>query len=328
MEKVCEYCSSSVLDLESLRDEFGFIDLTKLNLKFPLWSKEKLGNQKRIKNWVQFQNQKVLIKSAFNLGDQKNYGIYAELIVEEIGKFLNIPMAHYDLVKLKDIDGNEVWGVMSYIIYNDEIESLMSVHDFIGEEPSTVNSFLDSTDYYFCMKKLDMALSKGDILDKRKVMMDFMKRQAFSILMLETDKHIENYSFIVKENSICLSPNYDSEASLLLDNDVDTIAMLLEDYYALKKVTKIAQPRIGLTKKREDGGLDCFWMDTLEALIIEDDVYNYCVNVLAKEIDMDMIFHNVEQRIKASLPEKVKLISKYAYLCRLEEFRKILDGTI
>lgn len=95
-------------DLEFFRDEKGFIDLSKADIKITSESREKKGTQERLKNWVDFDGKKVLIRGEV----VDNYSVYAELIVEEIAKELGIETAHYDLIKIKDEGGKESYGVL------------------------------------------------------------------------------------------------------------------------------------------------------------------------------------------------------------------------
>ena len=92
----------SIEDLEQFRDEHGFIDLSKAGIKFTIESREIEGNPYRDKNWVNFAGKKALIKGEAKIDDESNYGIYAELIVEEISKYFGRDTAHYDLIKYKD----------------------------------------------------------------------------------------------------------------------------------------------------------------------------------------------------------------------------------
>lgn len=320
-------CSSSLADLEKYRDQEGFIDLTKTDLVITAKSKETRGNQNRIKNWVNFQGSHALVKGEIFLEEVPNQGVYAELITEEIGKFFHIPFAHYDLVRLKNEKGETIRGVLAIDMLK-EGEELLSLHELIGEEPSDENEFLDATSYEFAMRELESYLKKRDFpLDKvMEVLTELKKRFAFSLLVLATDNHEENYSFIDGKCNFGVSPMYDNEACLLLDNDQETISMLLNDYAALKESASIAQPRIGTITEVEDGGLGSYWMDTLEALIEDDEVYDYCTTVLGQELDFDLIFSQVENRIKAKLPEEVKLLSKHAYQIRRNDFFKVIRG--
>lgn len=348
----CDLCKYSLDELEQFRDKDGFIDLSKAGIKFSEKSREKVGNQDRIKNWVNFNGTKCLIKGEAILNTERNYGVYSELIVEEIGKTLGIQMAHYDLIKMLDDNKKYIFGVLSVSMINDD-EVLISLRDIIGDEPYEQSKFADTTTYEFAINGLEEKLysygySKDNI---EHIVREFKKRMAFCIAVLETDKHVENFSFIKKVDNndildlegglslsniikndctkgdaytIHLSPNYDSEASLLLDNDISTVSSILEDFSALKMATNIAEPRIGTIKRIDEGGLESIWMDTLEALIEDDEVYEYCNSKLRNMVNMDEVLCRVEDRIGALLPEPVKLIAKYAYQCRHREFLTLI----
>ena len=62
-----EKSSYSLEDLESLRDENGFIDLTNIGLALTNESRNIIGNQDRIKNWVDFKGTKALLKGEIAL---------------------------------------------------------------------------------------------------------------------------------------------------------------------------------------------------------------------------------------------------------------------
>ena len=324
----------SLADLEEFRDEMGFIDLSKTDIEFTDKSKEIMGNQNRIKNWVKFKDTKVLIKGEIILDEERNYGIYAELIVEEIANQLGIQSAHYDLVKMIDDKGKQTYGVLSVSIVDPEKgEQLETLRDIIGDEPEN-SKFPDAISYEFTITKLREKLTLDGYEKEQidKVLEDYKKITGFTISILDTDRHSENFAFIKnKENGkdkIRLSPIFDSEASLMLDNDISTIEMLLEDYTGLKNSVDITQPKIGLVRSKQDGGLESFWKDTLEEITQDDEVYEYCSDVLSKRVDMDIVLENVENKIKASLPENVRMIAKYAYNCRNEEMINVLEGNI
>lgn len=332
-EEKFEYSNYSLEDLEQFRDEKGFIDLSKANIEFTDKSKEAMGNQDRIKNWIKFKDTKVLIKGETILDEEKNYGIYAELIVEEIANQLGIEAAHYDLVKMIDNNGKENYGVLSVSIADPEKgQELVTLHDIVGDEKES--EFADATSYDFTIKNLKEKLSLDGYKEEQinEILEEYKKRTAFTIAVLDTDRHTENFAFIkTKENGkdeIKLSPIFDSEASLMLDNDISTIEMLLDDYMGLKRSVDITQPKIGLVRSKKDGGLESFWKDTLEEITQNDEVYDYCSEVLSGSIDMDVVLDNVEKKIKAPLPENVRMVAKYAYNCRNEEIVNVLEGNI
>ncbi len=325
-EECFEKCKYTLKDLETFRTQEGFLDLSLTDLVLTDRSKEPMGNQNRIKNWVRFGDDLVLIKGEIQLDTEANYGIYSELIVEEIGKSLGVSMAHYDLVQLLDQQGKLTHGVLSVAMIDPPLEHLHSLRSMIGDEDQ--GNFADATDYDYTIQKLKLYFTQQGISKEEveRLLVEYKKRLAFSLLMLETDKHVENFSFIESSHHWELSPNYDSEAALLLDNDITTVRLLLGDYQNLKLSTSIAQPRIGKWVSSSEGGFESLWKDTLEALIEDDEVYDYCNSVLRQKIDMDEIFQKVERRIHAPLCEEVRLLSKYAYLYRYQAFMDILDG--
>ncbi len=316
-----EKVNISFSDLEKYRDNEGFINLDKLNIKLTEDSKEPRGNQKRIKNWLDFQGTKALVKGEIILDQEPNYGIYAELIVSKIAKYYHLKHASYDLIKI-----NNTKGVICLNILKDK-EKMVSLHDLIGDDDNT--EYIDVSDYNYTIKKLKSSLKELKFSDDviKKIIIDYQKYLIFTILCLETDKHPENISFIIKDKEIELCPNYDSEASFLLDTDISTIKNILADFNYLKQVEAISEPRIGIIKTKEDGGFGSIWQDTLEELIVDDEVYNYALETFDNEIDMDLIFLEIEKDLKVYLPEEVKLLSKYAYLIRHNKMMQIIKGT-
>lgn len=322
----------SLEDLEQFRDENGFIDLSKAKIQFTAETREETGNTDRVKNWVNFNGTKTLIKGEAILAQERNYGIYSEIIVEEIAKQLGVETAHYDLVKFYDENGQVSFGVLSEMMMNLENEQLVMLHEMIGDEPEEDGDFLDTTSYEFTVQKLSEVLVKDGYSEENieRVLTDYKKRLVFTLSILDVDKHIENVAFIKKKvngkNTIRMSPNYDSESALMLDNDISTISKLLEDYASLKESASQAHPRIGTLRSIEEGGFNSYWMDTLEALCEDDEIYDYYTDCIRGKIDMEVIFERVEARIKAPLPEDVKLIAKHSYNIRNMQMEQIMDG--
>ena len=337
MENNDEFVKSrySIEDLEQFRDKNGFIDLTQAEIVFTAQSREVVGNPDRIKNWVNFNGQKALIKGEAILGDEKNYGIYAELIVEEIARQLGVETAHYDLVKILDEGGNEVYGVLSKsVVDTDKGEQLISLRDIIGDEPIGEGDFIDTTSLDFTVDKLreNLLLDGYSEEDVEKLIIEYKKRLAFSLAVIDTDKHTENIAFVKKKvngkDVISICPNFDSESALMLDNDYTTVEMLLNDYYGLQDSVNIAHPRIGTLKSKSEGGHNSFWKDTLEELYEDDEVLDYCDEVLQGKIDMDVVLENVEKRIKAKLHENVRYLAKYAFNIRNEQMINVMSNGI
>ena len=321
----------SIEDLEKFRDKDGFIDLTKIGIEFSDDTREERGNPNRIKNWVSFKGKKALIKGEEILDQEQTYGIYGELIVEELAKKLEIKTAHYDLVKFLDENGNSVFGVLSESFIDDQKEKLVNLEELIAENLDD-GEYADGTSYEFTVKELRkrLELEEYEEINIEKVIDDYKKRMLFTLMIVDLDKHIENIIFITRvcngKKEIELSPNFDSESAFMLDNYVSTIDMLLENNQELFERVRFANPLICVFENIENRDYKAFWIDTLRYLIKEDKMYDYYHELVNKNINFDEILSNVEKRIKAPLPEKVKLLSKYVYQARNQDIKNVIIG--
>lgn len=324
----------SLEDLEEFRDENGFIDLSKTGIEFTPESREKKGTEERLKNWVNFNGKKVLIRGEA----VKNYSVYAELIIEEIANQLGIETAHYDLVKMKDETGKEIYGVLSESIIDFDKEELITLHDLIGDEPEYEDEdimeaieYEETTRYTFTIDGLRKYLTKTGHSEEQieQIISDYKKRLIFYLSVLDTDKHPENIAFVkqkTEENMTRLSANYDSESSLLLERDLEMIEVYLNDEYELKEEVNVAFPRIGIHISEDNSGLDSMWKDTLEILCEDDEIYDYYIEDIKNKVNIDIALENVEKRIKTSLPENVKKLAKKTYQIRNQAIQKLLNG--
>lgn len=326
----------SLEDLEEFRDNNGFIDLSKIGIEFTQESREKKGTAQRIKYWVDFNGRKVLIRGEA----VKNYSMYSELIVEEIANQLGIENAHYDLIKIKDKEGNDIYGVLSESIIDFDKEELVTLHDLIGDEPEYQDEdimesleYEETVRYTFTIDKLKERLIKVGYQEKdiEEVIRDYNKRLVFYLSIVDTDKHTENIAFVKDidgKNIIRLSPNYDSEFSLLLERNPEMVDFFLNNDIQLKDEIDIAYPKIGIHVSEENGGLDSMWKDTLETICEDDEVYDYYINTIRGAVDMEVVFENVEKKINAPLPENVKKLAKRVYQVRNKEMEKVINGEI
>ena len=107
----------SIEELDKLRDQNGYIDISKTDISLEGTendpSREKMGNTDRFKNWVDFLGTKVLLKEEVKLEDKRNFGIYSELIMEELAKQMGLEAARTDLIKY-----NDRYGISSEMILN------------------------------------------------------------------------------------------------------------------------------------------------------------------------------------------------------------------
>lgn len=188
------------------------------------------------------------------MGDSKNYGLYAELIAEEFAKQKGIPTAHYDLVKFINEEGELVYGVLSESVVDPEKgEMLRSLRSFIGEEEDNGfgEGYDDITSLDYVLDNLPDALYAAGYDDEQvgELLTAIQKRFVDHLEMLHEDNHIENIAFIEYiedgKKKIRLAPNFDCEATFMLDCDEESLKMLLEDYVGFKQRVDVAYPRIG-----------------------------------------------------------------------------------
>ena len=242
----------------------------------------------------------------------------------------------------EDNNGKEITGVLSVAIMDMDKEELISLHDLVGDEENTLQKEITEidelddmcvTNYDFTIEKLAERLTKGGYSEEeiRKLMLDYKKRLIFYLSVLDADKHPENISFIksIKGNDkIRISPNYDSEFSLLLELDQGYCKYISENMFEVEKETDNDEFRIGIIVPEEEGGWNNIWKDTLEKLIEDDELYDYYNDNMRGKIDMKVIFERVEKRIHAPMPNVAKIVAQRAYESRNRIIEKIMDGEI
>lgn len=314
-------CEISFEELEKYRNTEGFIDLDKLGLELTDESREKVGNEKRIKNWIDFSGTEALIKSECRLDGKKNGRIYAELIVEELAKQIGFETAYYDLIKI-----NGEYGVLSKKILRNTQTDLLSLDSLIGNT-EFYEDYPEISDYIEVEEKLYQAI-KDEELEKesrKEIINDFRKQTAFYIMICALDKHTENISFISYINSktrkkeVHLSPIYDNEDSLMLDTDLETLEKISKHGLGLQRNVDMLEPKVAVL----NGEYESLWKSTLYVLCEEDDIYDFVVNGYEK-LDIKQAIGNVENKIKAPIPEIVKTTATYVFKFRKKEVEKVL----
>lgn len=220
----------SLEDLEQFRDEDGYIDLDKAGLEVAEESREARGNEHRIKNWVDFNGAEVLIKEEAQL-DQRNYGVYAQLIMVELAKQLGLPAAEYDLMKYKG-----KFGSISHKFGDQEKEIFQSVYELIETVP-LVQGTDDVSDYLKVEKMLEEKLETfGDMTDEEReaVIRDRRKQKMLQLFACENDGHIQNEGVLLKKTddgrtiAVC-APMFDNETAFFLDNTIGDLEKTLEN---------------------------------------------------------------------------------------------------
>lgn len=314
-------CNISFEELENYRDKEGYINLDELNLEFTEESGEKVGNENRIKNWVNFSGVEVLIKGECKIDGKRNGEIYSELIVEELAKQAGLEAAYYDLVK---IEGE--YGVLSKNILTNNNDDLITIQSLIGDTKFN-EEYPEITDYIEVEDKLYKSL-KFEELEKdniREIMKDFRKQSAFFIMICSIDMHPENISLITyinpetKQKKQKLAPIYDTESSLMLDIDLDVLERIQKNGLGLQKNVNMQDPKIAVL----EGEYTSLWKNTLDTLLEDDEVYDFVMECY-DNLNIHEAIKNVENKIKAPLPEVVKSTATYVYEFRKKEIGKII----
>lgn len=314
-------CNISFEELEKYRDKEGYINLDELNLEFTEESREKIGNKDRIKNWVNFAGIEALIKGECRIDNKRNGGIYAELIVEELAKQVGLPSAYYDLIKIKG-----KYGVLSKKILQKDNNDIVTLRSLIGNTKD-LKEYPDISDYLEVEEKLYQKFQEEKITKDniKGIIKDFRKQTAFFLMICSVDKYPENFGLITyinpetKQKEEQLSPIYDSECSLMLDMDLETLEKIQQNGLGMQRNVNMLDPKIAVL----DGEYSSPWKNTLDTLCEDDDTYDFIMDCYDK-LDIDKAIKNVEKKIKAPLPEVIKSTAKYVFQFRKKEVGKIL----
>lgn len=309
--------NASLNELESFRQEDGYINLDGLNIEFTPSSREMMGTEFREKNWIDFNGRKALFKETMMIDDVPNASAYSELIVEKLAKQAGIECAHCDLVRK---DGKS--GILSYSILK-EREQLYSLDSFIGETCEHAE-YIDIIDLVDMLKKT-MDSMKKEGLSKQEVqnmVMDIQKRLAFDMFIGETDRHTENISILAdKEGHLNLAPLYDNEHSLMLDMDWNLLETLAHNPLGLKRSMDNTDPKISVIP--EAGEQVSLWKYTLDELCSSDDVYDFMMDCY-ENLNIEQAIKDVEEQIHAQIPECVRTVATKSFEYRKKEIDKVM----
>ena len=311
-------------DLLGNRKEDGFIEIQKV--EFIPESREKMGNDKRIKNWIVTKDQKeYIIKTNAKLEDKENYLELAELIARKIAFNLGIEYAFYDIIKY---DGEK--GIITENVLSLD-EELITLEDIVNGSISHPDNS-EIIDYPTLIKKLESSLKELGFLesDIEKINCELSKRLLFDIVIGCTDRHTENISFIYNNKSgrIRLSPIYDSENSLLLEYDKDLVYSLAKNLKGAIDASKSIYPKIAVVPKKCPKDIEII-NSTIEFLLnnenpeVEDFAYDMLDN-----LDIYSILDDVEQDIDKKLPDEIRAIVSTCIETRLQMLNDVLNGNI
>lgn len=311
-------------DLFSNRDEKGYLMISSIN--FIPESREKMGNDKRIKNWILTTDQKAyMIKTNALLDGKENYLEFAELITRKIAEKLNIEYANYDIINYS----GECGIITEKIVFQDE--ELITLEDIINGAIAHPDN-IEIIDYPILIKSLNKKLRELNFLesDIENINTELSKRLLFDIVIGCTDRHTENVSFIYnnKTGRIKLSPIYDSENSLLLEYDKELILSLAKNLRGAIDASSAIYPKIAVVPRQCPKDNEIL-NSTIEFLLnnenpeVEDFAYDMLDNV-----DIYNILDEVEKDVNAKLPEEIRAVVSTCIETRLNILNDVLSGNI
>ena len=302
-------------ELNSYRDNDGYIDYSKFEEEKGNGLEtidEDRGSGSRDKKWVTFEDKRVMLRNDQFEKDGAKFTTYQELIFEELAKQVNVPTAHYDLIKR---DGKK--GVLTYNVVDQEENkglSMYSLADFMGEIGIKNQNFnYNITDAYDAIKNYCKKMN----IDKEqysKAMVDFTKMQVLDLFLSSTDRHPENISFLYgvdeKTNKTVFkfSPLYDNELSCGSDLKEDEMNRSILDFrdaktFADLQLTCATVPRekmpSELRKSKDDNPNSQLLKYCME---IDEDVEDF-VGECLDNLNPIQAVRSVEERINTKLPQ-------------------------
>ena len=321
-------CDLDSKELFSQRDEDGYVVLDGKLPKFTPNSREKVGNENRVKNWIETKDGKqFLIKTNAKLDGEENYTEYAELICMKTAEKMGLEYAKYDIIKY-----NGERGIITENMLNKD-EYLFTLEDFIDSSQENPDN-PDIIDYIDTVNQLGKKLKQYEYRNKdsKKIIKEFNKRVIFDSIVGATDRHAENISFIgnTKDSkAIKLSPIYDTENSLLLENNIDLVTRLAFDKDKCSDAALSTYPKLAIVPNKNADPTDItratFEFSTMS--LDEDDyeLEDFAAEQLAN-LDIDEIFKEVEDQINSTIPIQVKNVAKICVTQRINDLSKMLDG--
>lgn len=311
-------------ELEKYRNTDGYINMDLFEkentfIKMP----EVCGSQNREKFWIPFENGNIMIRTSNLDKENVEYTNYAELIFEELAKQVDMPCAHYDLITYK---GEK--GVYTKNVLEKQFETLIHAKSLLEQTETQDNYDLTSSiddvfKSYEIFAKYD-DISKGQIGQLCK---DTAKMAIFDTYLMSTDRHPENFGTIFysngSEKSIRLSPMFDNECSLMLDKPMNEIDEMMGDYMSLKTKVSLQNQFIVIPEsERDESYWD--WQDTLYYLCDESEFCMEFAEKCSSKLNIKQAMEDVEKRIQAPLPEKLKLYAAACFECRRNMINKTL----
>lgn len=332
-------------EIGSFRNENGYAIIS--DIEFGNGIEEPRGTDLREKVWYTCKDGQIMLKTNTDYNENASY---SELISCELAKQANIETAEYDMIT---INGKK--GIITKNMCKSG-EELVSINELIGS--GEVNEdYPDTTDIYYVFGNLEKKFIKMGmtIEETNKLLIELKKRMLFDLCVMETDRHVENISFIFSgdengERQVRLAPMYDTEAALCLYADNmeriyssctktgDTTNMQEPKISVLPEAKEEVMPKIDLSNPNAfllslqskvsesyySSDSEEMWKSTLDFLCEEPEVEEYYLDTLMK-MDIGKAHSAVEKRIGVDLPEDIKRMSEACFESRKEEISWELD---
>jgi len=296
--------------------------------------REVRGNQEREKDWFTIRDGRVMFKSN---SEHQQQAHYSELICTYLAKQIGRDAAEYDFAVYKGEQGVITKDVCK------EGEELLTINDLIGDGPTNPD-YPDNTDICFVFDSLkekfvNDGYSEQDI---DKCMLDLRKQLLFDLYVMETDRHVENISFIISKDratgkpTIRLAPMYDTEAALAICDDPEQLKKLSEDILKVSEVTNMLEPKMCVMPEVEDEvqglqGLspmfqqllsnvgptygstsEGMWKETLDFLCEDRRAFEY-VETTLNNMDIRKAIDALEQDKDCKIPDGTKSMAIAAF---------------
>lgn len=311
-------CQETYEDIQKHRNDDGFIDLDTLDIIFDNQTREQMGNEQREKNWIKLgDGRKFLAKESIKYEGKDNGSIYSELLISELADQVGLKHANCDLYEK---DGKR--GILSENILSDD-EEMFSLNFFVGD--NNINSdYIDITDFFKTGEKLINSLKKlgCEKLQIKQLLVELQKQFVFDSFVCESDRHTENISLVVhsKTGEYRLSPMYDNENSLLLDNNLDLLKEMTSKPSSVKDASDMIYPKIALMPPIDNPSADEIWKYTFDQIIGDDEVYDFAMDCF-ENLDITKAIKNVEKKICCPIPYEVSCVASLT----LEQRRKTIN---
>lgn len=333
-------------ELEKYRNQDGRIDIDKIEEEFDFQKiPEVRGASNKDKDWFKLDDCDILIRTENLLDEGVLYTTYAELIFEELAKQVDIPCAHYDLIKYKGKNGvlskNVAENNENLVSMKDLLECSERKHD-IGDDQN-----IHIEDAFSSFRTLYRDYGDFSKEDYKKLCNDFANMAIFDIYTMSTDRHAENCGILYNGKNARVAPMFDNECSLMLDSRQDKIQRLLKDRLSLISYTELECQKIYLSYDDEDEVTESDsqisklindmlansqaditensdWQNTIYNLSELGDEQLDFIKRCDEKLNITEAIKSVEARIKMKLPEELCEFVEAAFNSRKELIREEL----